>query len=110
MFFTFIHCSAATYVMFTKGESGMVNHSCNVFEEFETSSWDHLRQQSSHVNFVTNLKCVQHTYRSLLIRDFFRNAQRWQCWEFCTTSNGNKLEVVSSGLNFIAKYIFVIVL
>ena len=31
--------------------------------------------------------------------EFSRNIQSWQCWHFCTTSNGNKLEVVTSGIN-----------
>ena len=29
--------------------------------------------------------------------EFSRNTQSWQCWHFCTTSNKNKLEVVTSG-------------
>ena len=43
----------------------MVNQCCNMFEEFKTFSWDHLRQQSSHVNFVTNVKCVHFNDRIL---------------------------------------------
>ena len=31
---------------------------------------------------------------------FSRNAQSWQCWHFCTTSNGNKLIIVTSWINF----------
>ena len=32
--------------------------SVNEFEEIKVSARDHLRQQSSHANFVTNFKCV----------------------------------------------------
>ena len=28
--------------------------------------------------------------------EFSHNTQNWQCWHFCTTSNENKLEVVTS--------------
>ena len=31
---------------------------------------------------------------------FSRNVQSWQCWHFRTTSNYNKLKVVTSGINF----------
>ena len=79
----------------------MVNQCCNVFEEFKASSWDHLRQQSSHVNFVTNVKYVHYKDRTLPTSfEFSRNVQSWQFWEFCTTSNENKLELVIIGINF----------
>ena len=32
--------------------------------------------------------------------EFFRNVQIWQCWHLCTTSNGNKLVLVTSWINF----------
>ena len=34
--------------------------------------------------------------------EFSRNTQSWQCWHFCTISNGNRstLEIVDSWINF----------
>ena len=31
---------------------------------------------------------------------FCRNTQSWQYWHFCTTSNGNKLEMITSWIHF----------
>ena len=34
--------------------------------------------------------------------EFFRNTHSWQCWYFCTTSNRNKLGMVTSWINVYA--------
>ena len=34
--------------------------------------------------------------------EFSRNTQSWQCWHFCTTSNGNELETVKNWIRCIA--------
>ena len=34
--------------------------------------------------------------------EFSHNTQGWQCLHFCATSNKNKLEVVTSAINFYA--------
>ena len=38
--------------------------------------------------------------------EFFSNAQSWQCWHFCTTSNGNTLVIVPSLIIFDANVFF----
>ena len=32
--------------------------------------------------------------------EFSHNAQSWQWWHFCTTSNENKLEVIANEIDF----------
>ena len=34
--------------------------------------------------------------------EFSRNTQNWQCWHCCTTSDGNKLEMIVSWMNYIS--------
>ena len=41
-------------------------------------------------------KCQWLTKLPLFQIEFSRNTKSWQCWHFCTTSNGNKLETVEN--------------
>ena len=46
-------------------------------------------------------KCLCKSFvQSTCLFEFSRNTQSWRSWYFCTTSNGNKLEIVKSPVSF----------
>ena len=48
-------------------------------------------------------KCERRRYSWI---EYSRNTQKWQHWHYCTTSNGNKLEITESWISFNAKWHF----
>ena len=54
---------------------------------------------SSHI-YNVRTKVKQHNSMVKPAFEFSHDAQSWQCWHFCTTSNESKLEVFANDINF----------
>ena len=64
-------------------------------------NWKNLGPQGGRASLAPPLRSAT-VYVPRSVIEFFRNTQSWQCWYFCTTSNRNKLGMVTSWINVYA--------
>ena len=59
--------------------------------------------QRKKYNIWTISAKIRSTLERHLTFEFSRNKQSWECWQFCTSWNGNELEIVASWMKFTEK-------